>query len=370
MATVSSQSSSNNQAATQRLVMRRPDDAHLHLRDGEALQFVLAATVRQFARAIVMPNLKPAVVDVAQAKAYQSRIISTLKHLAEQDSSLRGLSFTPLMTLYLTEETSASTIQEAAATDAVLAAKLYPAGATTNSQAGVKDLLKFEKTLEVMEKAGLPLLIHGELADPAVDVFDKEKVFIEKHLQGWRRKFPALKIVLEHITTGEAVDFLLDCDRQTTAATITAHHLLLNRNHMFEGGIRPHHYCLPILKRESHRLKLRAAVASRDTRFFLGTDSAPHALATKETSCGCAGIYSAPVALEVYAQVFEELNCLDYLETFASESAARFYELPLNEGTITLSKQEWQVEDHLPFINGTTIVPFRSGLKLPWKILA
>jgi dihydroorotase len=337
-----------------RLEITRPDDWHLHLRDGEALASVIAHTARRFARAIVMPNLKPPVTTVAQAEEYRQRILASLPS---------GSRFQPLMTLYLTESTTADEIARAAASEHVFAVKYYPAGATTNSQAGVRDLSQVYPVLEAMQRHGLPLLMHGEVTDPAVDIFDREKVFIERHLLPLRERYPDLRMVLEHITTRAAVEFI----RQAPAhvgATITAHHLLLNRNALFEGGVQPHHYCLPVLKRETHREALLEAATSGDPHFFLGTDSAPHAREAKESACGCAGIFNAPFALESYAAVFEEEDALDRFEAFASLNGAAFYGLPPNETSVTLARTDTQVPDD---VEG--LVPFHAGETLRWRFL-
>ncbi len=339
------------------LTLTRPDDMHVHLRDGALMAGVLADTAARFARAIVMPNLKPPVVTVAQARAYRDRIMAALPG---------GADFTPLMTLYLTDSTPPSEIKAAAASGFVHAVKYYPAGATTNSDEGVTAMAKVTPALEEMQRAGLPLLVHGEVTDAHVDVFDRERVFIEHVLQPLVRDFPALKIVFEHVTTGEAVDFVLDAPANI-AATLTAHHLLLNRNAMLAGGMRPHHYCAPVPKRERDREALVRAAVSGNPKFFLGTDSAPHARHAKESACGCAGIYTAHAAIELYAGVFEQAGALDKLEGFASFYGAGFYGLPRNQGKITLKRESWRVPDSLPF-GEHTLVPFRAGGECTWKL--
>ncbi len=335
----------------------RPDDWHLHLRDGAALKAVLPDTAKQFARAIVMPNLRPPVTTTALAASYRQRILDALP--AE-------LSFEPLMTLYLTDNTTAEEIALAKASGIVHGVKLYPAGATTNSDSGVTSLDHCVKALEAMEKLGMPLLAHAEVTDSDVDVFDRERVFIERNMAPLLKKFPALKVVFEHITTKDAADFVTQAS-SNVAATITAHHLLMNRNDMFKGGIQPHHYCLPILKREEHRLALVKAAISGNAKFFLGTDSAPHAKHTKEAACGCAGMYTAHTAIELYAEAFENANALDKLEGFASFYGADFYGLPRNTAQITLIKESWKVPDSLPF-DGDALVPLRAGQTIAWKL--
>ncbi|MEQ1598242.1 MAG: dihydroorotase [Methylotenera sp.] len=343
---------------TAKLILTRPDDWHLHLRDGVALQAVLPDTARQFARAIVMPNLRPPVTTVELAEAYKKRILATLPKDAE---------FEPLMTLYLTDNTSADEIKRAKASGFIHGVKLYPAGATTNSDSGVTDLMKCANALEAMQDAGLPLLVHAEVTDSDVDVFDREKVFIDRHMTPLLKRFPALKVVFEHITTKDAADFVT-ASPNNVAATITVHHLLLNRNDMFKGGIRPHHYCLPILKREQHRLALVKEATSGNAKFFLGTDSAPHAKHTKEAACGCAGIYTAHAAIELYAEAFEAANALDKLEAFASFYGADFYGLPRNTSKITLEKTSWTVPNELPLENDS-LVPLRAGQQVHWKLI-
>jgi dihydroorotase len=338
------------------LTLIRPDDWHLHLRDGAALAAVLPATARQFARAIVMPNLRPPVTTAAAAIAYRERIVAALPE---------GSDFTPLMTLYLTDNLPPEEIARAQAAG-VVAAKLYPAGATTNSDAGVTDIRKTYRTLEAMQRAGLLLLVHGEVTDAEVDVFDREAVFIERVMLPLRRDFPELKVVFEHITTRDAADYVAASDR-FTAATITAHHLLYNRNAIFKGGLRPHYYCLPVLKREVHRLALVQAATSGSARFFLGTDSAPHAAALKESSVCGAGCYTAPAALELYAEAFETAGALDRLEAFASLHGPDFYGLPRNRGSVTLRREAWTLPETLPF-GETVLKPLRGGETLNWKL--
>ena len=337
-------------------VMRRPDDWHVHLRDGPMLNGVVNFTARQFARAIVMPNLAPPVTTVAAAEAYRSRILAALES---------GLAFTPLMTCYLTDDIDAGEIERGFAAGVFTACKLYPAHATTNSSHGVTDIKNIRRALETMQRVGMPLLLHGEVTDKHVDIFDREAVFIDRILSKLLSDFPALKIVLEHITTEEAANFVAE-GPATLAATITAHHLDYNRNAMFEGGIRPHFYCLPVAKREHHRLALRKAATSGSPKFFLGTDSAPHAVHAKETACGCAGVFSAPHALESYAKVFDEENAMDRFEAFASEYGPRFYGLPLNEERITLVREQLSVPERIS-AGGTEIVPFHAGALLGWR---
>ena len=339
------------------LTLTRPDDWHLHVRDGAALASVLPHTASQFGRAIIMPNLQPPVTTMAQVLAYRKRILAALPVDAD---------FSPLMTLYLTDNTTADDIIEAHASQLVYAVKLYPAGATTHSDAGVTAISNTHATLEVMEKLGMPLLVHAEVTDPGVDVFDREKVFIDRHLEPLTVHFPALKVVLEHVTTRDGVDFVENA-ADSVAATITAHHLLLNRNAMFRGGLQPHAYCLPVLKRETHRSALIEAAISGSRKFFLGTDSAPHARERKESACGCAGIYTAHAALELYAQAFEDAGALDRLENFASHFGADFYGLPRNTGTITLEKHDWLVPDSYP-LGDSAVVPMFAGETLHWRI--
>ena len=340
-----------------RITLARPDDWHLHLRDGAAMASVLADTARQFARAIVMPNLQPPVTTTQQALQYRDRILGELPD---------GASFDPLMTLYLTDNTPAEEIGRAKLSGRVHGVKLYPAGATTHSSAGVTRISRCFAALEKMEQLGLPLLIHGESTDPAVDVFDREKAFVEEVLGPLVERFSSLKIVLEHITTRDAVQYV-EVTGPNVGATITAHHLLLNRNALFLGGVRPHHYCLPVLKREEHREALVEAAISGNPKFFLGTDSAPHSRVTKEADCGCAGIYSAHAAMELYATSFEEAGALDRLEAFASHHGADFYGLPRNTDTITLVREEWTVPKTLRF-GKEELVPLRAGETIAWKL--
>jgi dihydroorotase len=338
------------------LTITRPDDWHLHLRDGAAMQAVLPHTARQFGRAIVMPNLKPPVTTTPQALAYRERIVAALP---------AGAAFEPLMTLYLTDATPPDEIRRAKAAG-IAAVKLYPAGATTHSDAGVTDLRKTRATLEAMQREDVPLLVHGEVTDPTVDLFDREAVFIERVLQPLRRDFPQLRIVLEHITTREGAQFVAASGTRT-AATITAHHLLYNRNALFLGGIRPHYYCLPVLKREEHRLALVAAATSGSERFFLGTDSAPHAAALKEHASGCAGCYTALSALELYAEAFEAAGALDRLEAFTSFNGPAFYGLPRNPGSATLKREAWKLPETLAF-GDAELKPLRGGETLAWRL--
>jgi dihydroorotase len=342
-----------------RITITRPDDWHLHLRDGASMGSVVAATARVFGRAIIMPNLKPPVTTVDQASAYQARILDALPY----DNG----AFQPRMTLYLTDQTSPAEIVRAKKAN-IIGCKLYPAGATTNSDSGVSDIERAYPVLERMQAVGMPLLVHGEVTDPSVDVFDREAVFIDRVLIPLRKRCPGLRFVFEHITTEEAVQYVRDQDEKV-AATITAHHLLLNRNSIFAGGIRPHHYCLPVLKRENHRRALVAAATSGNPKFFLGTDSAPHAVGTKERACGCAGCYTAPVALETYTEIFERANALGQLEGFASFHGADFYGLPRNTDTVTLFREPWQVPDSLPFGNDR-VIPFRAGETIHWQLAA
>jgi len=340
------------------LTLARPDDWHLHLRDDAALAAVLPDTARRFARAIVMPNLRPPVTSVAQARAYRERIIQALP---------AGMEFDPLMTLYLTDNMPPAEIEAAQASGIVHAVKLYPAGATTNSDAGVTDIRKCAATLARMEALGLPLLVHGEVTDPAVDVFDREAVFIDSVLLPLLRDFPALKLVLEHITTLEGIAFV-KAQGAHVAGTLTAHHLLLNRNALFAGGIRPHHYCLPVLKRETHRQALVAAAVSGNPKFFLGTDSAPHAKSAKEAACGCAGCYTAHAGIELYAEAFEAAGALDRLEAFASHFGPDFYGLPRNTATITLVKEAWPVPLAQAYFANDALVPLRAGETIAWRL--
>ena len=342
----------------QQLILTRPDDWHLHLRDGALMQAVLPDTARQFARAIVMPNLRPPVTTTAFALEYRSRILAALP---------RGMKFEPLMTLYLTDNTSAEEIRKAKQSGVVHAVKLYPAGATTNSDAGVTDIRKTYAALEEMQRCGMPLLVHGEVTDNDIDVFDREAVFIERVLQPLLRDLPDLRVVFEHITTRDAAQFVASAP-DNIAATITAHHLLYNRNAMLVGGIRPHYYCLPVLKRETHREALVQAATSGSKKFFLGTDSAPHAQHTKETACGCAGCYTAHAAIELYAEAFEAAGALDKLEGFASFYGADYYRLPRNTETLTLRKEEWQVPETMGF-GEHQLVPLRAGETMKWKLV-
>jgi len=340
-----------------KLTITRPDDWHLHLRDGEALRAVLPDTARRFGRAIIMPNLRPPVTTTALAAAYRERIQAALP---------AGASFEPLMTLYLTDNTSAEEIATAKASGFVHGVKLYPAGATTNSDSGVSSLAKCTAALAAMEKLGVPLLVHAEVTDAEVDVFDREKVFIDRHMIPLVKDFPGLKVVFEHITTRDAAQFVAG-SAANVGATITAHHLLMNRNAMFAGGIRPHHYCLPVLKREEHRQVLVAAAISGSPKFFLGTDSAPHAKSAKEAACGCAGMYTAHAAIELYAEAFEQAGALDKLEAFASFFGADFYGLPRNAGQITLVRESWHVPESLSFGN-EVLIPLRAGQLVGWRI--
>jgi dihydroorotase len=340
-----------------RLTLIRPDDWHLHLRDGPQMAAVLPDSARRFARAIVMPNLKTPVRTVQEALVYRERILAALP---------AGAAFEPLMTLYLTDDTPPEEIALARRSGHVHGVKLYPAGATTHSAAGVTRISRCFHTLEKMEEQGMPLLVHGEVTDPEVDVFDREAVFLEEVLGPLLGRFPGLRVVLEHITTRQAAQFV-EVTGPNVAATITVHHLLLNRNALFQGGIRPHHYCLPVLKREEHREALVAAATSGNPKFFLGTDSAPHARDTKEAACGCAGVYTAHGALELYAAAFEEAGALEKLESFASRFGPQFYRLPVNTGRITLERREWTVPASLPFAAGE-LVPLRAGETIPWRL--
>ncbi len=341
----------------QQITITRPDDWHLHVRDGAALASVLPHTAAQFARAIIMPNLKPPVTSTEQAAAYRERILAALP---------AGMDFEPLMTLYLTNNTPPDEIRRAKDSGFVHAVKLYPAGATTNSDAGVTDLKNCYKTLETMQEVGMPFLVHGEVTDAEIDLFDREAVFIDRVMQPLRKDMPELKVVFEHITTSDAAAYVAESGGPI-AATITAHHLLYNRNEIFKGGIRPHYYCLPVLKRETHRQALVKAAISGSRRFFLGTDSAPHAKGLKEHACGCAGCYTALHAMELYAQAFEQAGALDQLEAFASFNGPDFYQLPRNSGSITLVREDWQMPAELPFAD-TSIVPLNSGETLHWKM--
>ncbi len=343
---------------TDTLTLIRPDDWHIHFRDGAAMRSVLPDTARVFGRAIAMPNLRPPVVNVADAAAYRERLLA----------AARGTAFEPLMTLYLTDNTTPKEIHRAQASGFIHAVKYYPAGATTNSDSGVTELAKAYQAIAAMEEAGMPLLLHGEVVDPEVDVFDREAVFIERHLIPLLRDFPKLKIVLEHITTRQAAEFVATAPANV-AATVTVHHLLYNRNAMFKGGIRPHMYCLPVLKREQHRQALVAAATSGNPKFFLGTDSAPHAVGAKESACGCAGIYTAHAAIELYAEAFEDAGALDKLEAFASFYGADFYGLPRHTDTITLKRESWDAPASLK-LGEESLVPLRAGEAIRWRVVA
>ncbi len=340
------------------LTITQPDDWHLHVRDHKALAYTVPFTSRQFSRAIIMPNLSPPNITTEQALAYRQRIVSAIPP---------GHDFQPLMTLYLTDNTSAEEIDKAKKSRFIVAAKLYPAGATTNSNAGVTDIKKCYSVLGALQRNNMLLLVHGEVTDPDVDIFDREKHFIDKVLTPVRKDFPELKIVVEHITTKDAVDYVL-AESTYTAATITPQHLLYNRNAIFKGGIRPHYYCLPVLKREEHRLALNAAAISGNSKFFLGTDSAPHSQNKKEAACGCAGIFSAPLAIELYASAFDANNAIDKLEGFASFHGADFYGLQRNKQTITLIKKDWTVPERYPYIDGS-IIPLHAGQTETWQII-
>ncbi|WP_374514640.1 dihydroorotase [Niveibacterium sp.] len=342
----------------QTITITRPDDWHLHLRDDAALAAVLPDTARRFGRAIVMPNLRPPVTTVALAAEYRARILAALP---------AGLKFEPLMTLYLTDNTSPDEIDRAKASGFVHAVKLYPAGATTNSDAGVTAIDKVHPVLERMERVGLPLLVHGEVTHADVDVFDRERVFIDRVFAPVTARFPGLRTVFEHITTADAARFVSEAG-DNIAATITAHHLLMNRNAIFAGGIRPHHYCLPVLKRETHRQALVAAATSGSKKFFLGTDSAPHAKSAKEAACGCAGCYTANAGIELYAEAFDQAGALDKLEAFASFNGPDWYGLPRNADTLTLVKEAWTVPAQLDYLNGDPLVPLRAGETIAWKL--
>jgi dihydroorotase len=344
---------------TNSLTIRRPDDWHVHLRDGAMLQAVLPYTAHQFARAIVMPNLSPPVTNVVEGRAYRARIEAAIP---------AGMDFTPLIVAYLTDSSDADEIARGRADGVFTACKLYPAHATTNSAHGVTDIRNIMPVLERMQEIGMPLLVHGEVTDPTTDIFDREAIFIERILAPLSRQLPALKIVFEHITTADAADFVASAPANI-AATITPHHLHINRNAMFAGGIRPHAYCLPVAKREQHRLAIRKAAVSGSPKFFLGTDSAPHARHTKEAACGCAGIFNAPYALESYATAFDEDGALDRLEGFASEFGPRFYGLPLNSGTVTLERHPLQVPDRIA-ADGAELVPFHAGEAIGWRLLS
>ena len=342
-----------------RLTIRRPDDWHVHLRDGAMLEAVAPFTAHQFARAIVMPNLVPPVIGVAAAEAYRTRILAALP---------RDSGFTPLMTCYLVDRADPAELVRGHEAGVFAAAKLYPAHATTNAAYGVTDLASLNPAFEAMQRLGMPLLVHGEVTDADVDIFDREAMFIERVLEGLVRDFPALRIVFEHITTAEAVAFV-EQGGDNLAATVTPHHLILNRNALFDGGLRPHAYCLPVAKRERHRLAVRRAATSGSAKFFLGTDSAPHLRGRKEADCGCAGIFNAPCALEAYARVFDEDGALAHFEAFASENGARFYGLPLNQGTVTLERGETRVPERIATPDGE-LVPFQAGEMLGWRLVA
>ena len=341
------------------VTLARPDDWHLHVRDGEALAAVIPHTAHRFARAIIMPNLQPPVTTTGQALAYRQRIL---------DAVPAGTDFTPLMTLYLTDNTTTGEVTRAKNSEQVVAFKYYPAGATTNSDAGVTDIANTWTTLAALEETGMPLLVHAEVTDPDVDVFDRESVFIDTVLEPLTARFPKLKVVLEHVTTKQGIEFVSSAP-DTVAATITAHHLLLNRNAMFRNGLQPHVYCLPVLKRETHREALVEAATSGNKKFFLGTDSAPHAKQHKESSCGCAGIYTAHAALELYAQAFETAGALNRLEGFASHFGPDFYDLPRNTQTITLEKTDWTVPEGYP-LGDSSVVPMFAGETLHWRVKA
>lgn len=343
----------------QKITLRRPDDWHLHLRDGAHLAAVLPHTARQFGRAIIMPNLRPPVTTTAAALDYRERILAALP---------AGLKFEPLMTLYLTDNTKPAEIDAARASGHVHAVKYYPAGATTNSDSGVTQLERCYPVLEAMARCGMPLLVHGEVTDAAVDIFDRERVFIERVLAPLVQRFPQLKIVMEHITTREAAQFVREAPANV-GATVTAHHLLINRNALFVGGVRPHNYCLPVAKREIHRVALVEAATSGNPKFFLGTDSAPHARHTKEADCGCAGCYTAHAAVELYAEAFAAAGALDRLEGFASLHGPAFYGLPPNEGTITLTAEPWTAPATVPF-GADELVPFRAGAQIGWRLVS
>ena len=351
------QTQPQQQSSVSTLTITRPDDWHLHLRDGATLASVLPHTARQFARAIVMPNLKPPVTTTAMAAAYCDRILAALP---------AGMAFEPLMTLYLTDDTKPDEIRRAKDSGFIHAVKLYPAGATTNSAAGVTDLRKCRTALEAMQEVGMPLLVHGEVTDQDIDLFDREAVFIERVMQPLRSDMPELKVVFEHITTRDAAQYVAEAGDKT-AATITAHHLLYNRNEIFKGGIRPHYYCLPVLKREIHRQALVAAATSGSAKFFLGTDSAPHAKDLKEHACGCAGCYTASHALELYAQAFDQVGALDKLEAFAAFNGPAFYSLPRNQGAVTLKRESWTLPQDYA-MGDSIVVPLNAGEAIGWKL--
>ncbi|MCG5535293.1 dihydroorotase [Ectothiorhodospira mobilis] len=342
----------------QELHIRRPDDWHLHVRDGDGLKCAVPHSARRFTRAVIMPNLKPPVVNVAQAAAYRDRILAAVPE---------GVHFDPLMTIYLTDDTTPDDIRAVAEGGFMLGAKLYPAGATTHSDAGVTDIHHIDAVLQAMQDLGVPLMVHGEVTGPEVDLFDREARFIEQVLTPLVERFPALKVVLEHVTTAEAVAFVRQAP-ETVAATVTPQHILMNRNALFQGGMRPHHFCLPVLKREEHRAAILETLAEGHPRFFLGTDSAPHPRGAKESACGCAGIYSAPAAIELYAEAFEQAGALEHLQAFASENGPRFHGLAPNEDFITLRRQPWTVPESLPF-GADTVVPLRAGEELAWRLV-
>lgn len=344
--------------ANKTLTITKPDDFHCHFRDGEALLMTIPHTARCFARAIAMPNLKPPVTTVAEALDYRERILKAIP---------KDVEFTPLMTLYLTPNTTPEEILSASKNPHIYAVKYYPAGATTHSEAGIKGLESQKPVLAAMEKAGLPLLVHGEVTDPSVDIFDREAVFLKRELAPTLEAFPNLRVVVEHITTQQAVDFVQQAG-DNVAATITVHHLLLNRNDLLVGGVHPHYYCLPVLKRRTHQEALREAATSGNRKFFLGTDSAPHARNQKESACGCAGIYTAPIAIELYAEIFDECGALNRLEGFASHFGAQFYRLPLNKTSITLEKKEWMQQESYPLRDHETVVPLRASQTIQWRL--
>lgn len=341
------------------ITLTRPDDWHLHVRDGEAMSAVISHSARQFGRAIIMPNLTPPVTTTEQAIAYRQRILAALPE---------GSDFEPLMTLYLTDRTPAEEIERAKDSGIVHAVKLYPAGATTNSASGVTDIRHCDTAIEALVRVGMPLLVHGEVTSAEIDIFDREAVFIERVMKPLLDRFPALKVVFEHITTRDAAEFVREAPANV-AATITAHHLLFNRNHMLVGGIRPHYFCLPVLKRETHRHALLEAATSGSGKFFLGTDSAPHARGAKESACGCAGAFTAPSAIELYAMAFEQAGALERLEGFASHFGPDFYGLPRNAERITLSREPWSLPETLPYARDEVIVPLLAGETLPWKLM-
>ncbi|NOR51748.1 MAG: dihydroorotase [Gammaproteobacteria bacterium] len=342
----------------QQLTLVRPDDWHVHFRDGDTLKATVPHHARRFGRAIVMPNLNPPVTTVADAESYRQRIISATPDDCD---------FTPLMTLYLTQKTTPKDIEQAKESGLVYGVKLYPAGATTNSESGVTDIFALIPTLQMMARLGLPLLIHAEVTDPTVDVFDREKIFLERVVKPLLEKIPDLKVVIEHVTTAEMADFVIEAGDRV-AATLTPQHLLYNRSDIFKGGIHPHLYCLPILKREHHRERLCEIITSGHSRFFLGTDSAPHSQSAKESTCGCAGIFSGPCAIEIYAEIFESLNALDKLEAFASFNGADFYGLPRNNASITLIKKPWTVPESYPMDANNTLIPLKASESLHWQL--